>query len=62
MSDYAIGNVSDADIGNLAALWVRCGLTRPENEAMRAFYAANGYDEQKRVILAKWLEGRPMKP
>ncbi|MBZ0148446.1 MAG: GNAT family acetyltransferase [Pseudorhodoplanes sp.] len=145
MSDYAIGNVSDADIDELIALWVRCGLTRPwnepradiafarasanaailvakrgeklhasvmvghdghrgwlyylavdpdqqrtglgrlmtqiaedwlrdrgvakvmlmvrpENEAVRAFYQANGYDEQKRVILAKWLDGRPMTP
>jgi len=145
VSDYAIGNVSDADIDELIALWARCGLTRPwndpradiafaraspnaailvakrgdalhasvmvghdghrgwlyyvavdpdqqraglgrlmtqmaedwlrdrgvakvmlmvrpESEAVRAFYHANGYDEQKRVILAKWLDGRPMTP
>jgi ribosomal protein S18 acetylase RimI-like enzyme len=37
-------------------------MVRQENDAVRAFYAANGYDEQKRVILAKWLDGRPMTP
>ncbi len=37
-------------------------MVRPENEAVRAFYEANGYDEQKRVVLAKWLDGRPMTP
>jgi ribosomal protein S18 acetylase RimI-like enzyme len=145
VSDYAIGPAREADTDDLAALWLRCGLTRPwndpradiafarqspnasilvakrsgtlcasvmvghdghrgwlyylavdpdlqrsglgrrmtkaaedwlrergvakvmlmvrpENEAVRAFYEANGYDEQKRVILAKWLDGRPMTP
>ncbi len=145
MSDTAIGEASDTDAEHLAALWVRCGLTRPwndsrsdiafarqspnatiliakhagtlcasvmvghdghrgwlyylavdpdrqrsglghrmtqaaedwlrergvakvmlmvrpENEAVRAFYDASGYVEQKRVILAKWLDGRPMTP
>ena len=37
-------------------------MVRPDNEAVQAFYQANGYDEQKRVILAKWLDGRPMTP
>ena len=37
-------------------------MVQPENEAVRAFYQANGYDEQKRVILAKWLDGRPRTP
>jgi ribosomal protein S18 acetylase RimI-like enzyme len=145
VSDYVIGPANDADIEDLAALWIRCGLTRPwndpradiafarkspnaailvakrdgklcasvmvghdghrgwlyylavdpklqregvgrrmtkaaedwlrgrgvakvmlmvraENEAVRAFYAASGYEEQERVILAKWLDGRPMTP
>jgi ribosomal protein S18 acetylase RimI-like enzyme len=145
VSDYVIGPSNDADIEDLAALWIRCGLTRPwndpradiafarkspnaailvakrdgklcasvmvghdghrgwlyylavdpklqregvgrrmtkaaedwlrgrgvakvmlmvraENEAVRAFYAASGYEEQERVILAKWLDGRPMTP
>jgi ribosomal protein S18 acetylase RimI-like enzyme len=37
-------------------------MVRPDNEAVQDFYKANGYDEQKRVILAKWLDGRPMTP
>ncbi len=37
-------------------------MVRPENEAVRAFYQANGYDEQPRIVLAKWLDGRPMTP
>lgn len=37
-------------------------MVRPDNEAVQAFYQANGYEEQKRVILAKWLDGRPMTP
>jgi ribosomal protein S18 acetylase RimI-like enzyme len=37
-------------------------MVRPDNEAVQAFYQANGYDEQRRVILAKWLDGRPMTP
>jgi ribosomal protein S18 acetylase RimI-like enzyme len=37
-------------------------MVRPGNEAVQAFYQANGYEEQKRVILAKWLDGQPMTP
>jgi len=37
-------------------------MVRPDNDAVQDFYKANGYDEQKRVILAKWLDGRPMTP
>lgn len=37
-------------------------MVRPDNEAVQAFYQANGYEEQKRVILAKWLDSRPMTP
>lgn len=49
--------------------WLRqCGIekimlmVRPENDSVRAFYAAAGYEEQPRVVLARWLDGRPMTP
>lgn len=35
-------------------------LIRPENTAVRAFYEAIGYGEQKRVMMARWLDGRPL--
>lgn len=37
-------------------------MVRPENDSVRAFYAAAGYEEQPRVVLARWLDGRPMTP
>jgi ribosomal protein S18 acetylase RimI-like enzyme len=37
-------------------------MVRPDNTAVRAFYATLGYDEQERVIYAKWLGGRKMTP
>ena len=42
MSDYAIGNVSDADIDELVVLWVRCGLTRPWNDPRADIAFARG--------------------
>jgi len=35
-------------------------LIRPENQAVRAFYEALGYGEQPRVLMARWLDGRPL--
>lgn len=35
-------------------------LIRPENDRVRAFYEALGYGEQKRVMMARWLDGRPL--
>jgi ribosomal protein S18 acetylase RimI-like enzyme len=37
-------------------------MTRPDNESVRAFYAALGYFDQPRRVLAKWLDGRPPTP
>jgi ribosomal protein S18 acetylase RimI-like enzyme len=37
-------------------------MVRPENDAVRAFYEALGYGEQKRALYAKWLDGRPLTP
>ena len=37
-------------------------MVRPENDRVRAFYRAAGYDEQPRVVFARWLDGRPMTP
>lgn len=30
-------------------------LVRPENEAVRAFYNVIGYEEEPRIVFAKWL-------
>jgi ribosomal protein S18 acetylase RimI-like enzyme len=52
---------------NAAETWLReCGvaklmlMVRPDNEGVSKFYEALDYSEQKRVIYAKWLDGRPM--
>ena len=37
-------------------------MVRPDNTGVRAFYDRLGYDEQERVIYAKWLDGREMTP
>ena len=33
-------------------------LVRGENTKVQAFYETLGYDEQDRIIYAKWLDGR----
>lgn len=33
-------------------------MVRPENAAVKGFYAAAGYDEEPRIVFAKWLNGR----
>jgi ribosomal protein S18 acetylase RimI-like enzyme len=35
---------------------------RPDNSKVQAFYQTLGYGEQKRVIYAKWLDGRALTP
>ncbi|MFA5122181.1 GNAT family acetyltransferase [Zavarzinia sp.] len=35
-------------------------LIRPENDKVRAFYESIGYGEQPRVMMARWLDGRPL--
>ena len=37
-------------------------LVRPDNTRVQAFYESIGYDEQERIIYAKWLDGREMTP
>jgi ribosomal protein S18 acetylase RimI-like enzyme len=37
-------------------------MVRPDNTAVQTFYQTLGYDAQKRVIYAKWLDGREMTP
>lgn len=37
-------------------------MVRPGNTHAQAFYETLGYEEQERVIYAKWLDGRPMTP
>lgn len=37
-------------------------MVRPDNTQVQAFYETIGYDEQERVIYAKWLDGREMTP
>ena len=52
-----------------AEVWLRQGgiekimvMMRPENDSVRDFYRVAGYEEQPRVVLARWLDGRPMTP
>ena len=37
-------------------------LVRSDNTKVQAFYESLGYDEQERVIYAKWLDGREPTP
>ena len=37
-------------------------MVRPDNKQVQAFYDTLGYDEQKRVVYAKWLDGREPTP
>ena len=37
-------------------------MVRPDNIQVNAFYKSLGYGEQKRVIYAKWLDGRELTP
>ena len=37
-------------------------MVRAENDRVRACYEALGYGEQRRVLFAKWLDGRPLTP
>ncbi len=37
-------------------------LVRPENTKVKAFYESIGYEEQPRVMYAKWLDGRETTP
>ena len=37
-------------------------LVRSENTKVQAFYESIGYDEQERIIYAKWLNGREPTP
>ena len=54
---------------NAAENWLReCGIeklqlmVRPGNTHAQAFYETLDYEEQERVIYAKWLDGREMTP
>jgi ribosomal protein S18 acetylase RimI-like enzyme len=37
-------------------------MVRPDNTKVQAFYESIGYDEQPRIIYAKWLDGREPTP
>jgi ribosomal protein S18 acetylase RimI-like enzyme len=37
-------------------------LVRPDNTKVQAFYETLGYDEQERIVYAKWLDGREATP
>ena len=37
-------------------------MVRPDNKKVQAFYESLDYDEQKRIIYAKWLDGRAPTP
>ena len=57
------------EIMNAAEQWLRQRgieklmlLVRSDNTKVQAFYEQLGYDEQERVIYAKWLDGREPTP
>jgi hypothetical protein len=57
------------EIMNAAEEWLRQAgiaklqlMVRPDNTKVQAFYESIGYDEQERVIYAKWLDGREPTP
>jgi ribosomal protein S18 acetylase RimI-like enzyme len=57
------------EIMNAAEDWLRQRgieklmlLVRSDNTKVQAFYESLGYDEQERVIYAKWLDGREPTP
>ena len=57
------------EIMNAAEQWLRQRgieklmlLVRSDNTKVQAFYESLGYDEQERVIYAKWLDGREPTP
>jgi ribosomal protein S18 acetylase RimI-like enzyme len=37
-------------------------MVRPDNTKVQAFYESIGYDEQERIIYARWLDGRKPTP
>ena len=37
-------------------------MVRPDNKKVQAFYESLDYDEQERIIYAKWLDGRAPTP
>ena len=37
-------------------------LVRADNTRVQAFYETLDYNQQERVVYAKWLDGRPMTP
>ncbi|HEX7883670.1 MAG TPA: GNAT family acetyltransferase [Afipia sp.] len=37
-------------------------LVRADNTRVQTFYETLNYDQQERVVYAKWLDGRPMTP
>ena len=56
MMDAAEAWLRDAGIAKLQL------LVRPENAKVQAFYESIGYDEQPRIMYAKWLDGREITP
>jgi ribosomal protein S18 acetylase RimI-like enzyme len=56
-------------IMNAAEDWLRARgilklqlMVRPDNTQVQAFYETLDYDEQERVVYAKWLDGRDPTP
>jgi ribosomal protein S18 acetylase RimI-like enzyme len=37
-------------------------MIRPSNLKVRGFYEALGYEDQDRILMARWLDGQPMNP
>jgi ribosomal protein S18 acetylase RimI-like enzyme len=56
-------------IMNAAEEWLRQAgiakmqlMVRSDNTGVQAFYESIGYDEQRRILYAKWLDGREPTP
>ena len=56
-------------IMNAAEEWLRLAgiakmqlMVRSDNTRVQAFYESIGYDEQERILYAKWLDGREPTP
>jgi ribosomal protein S18 acetylase RimI-like enzyme len=37
-------------------------MIRPSNLKVRGFYETLGYEDQDRILMARWLDGQPMNP
>jgi ribosomal protein S18 acetylase RimI-like enzyme len=63
-TSLSMAPIADADVAAITAQGIEKLqlMVRPDNKQVQAFYDALGYDEQERVVYAKWLDGREPTP